>query len=429
MKIFKVLILILCCISGVHTQDSIVIANITAIPLHINKVYKNVDVEIIEGFVSRISDHKGFEEIPDTYLTIDGTGKFLIPSFGDAHGHLPDSNRLELYGLMQLAHGVTSVRSMRGKEWHIKHRNRYSPTPTYYLGSPPVSRRQSYSAEKIDSLGKIYGEAGFDFVKVLSVADSSTFYSWVKSCLDHNLFLAGHCPRNIGPFRAAETMMFASIEHLSGVLQVSSLDELYRVIEMTKDRSVFHCPTMDWYFTGQVIEDTLANKPGLQYIATEKLNTWEEKVDEYYKESTSESRETSRAKEKANFDVRLGYLKLIYENGGLTVVSPDASGIYGVPGFDYQRELQHFSTAGIPPRDILTAASLNYAKMTERKQFPSWGTIKVGSRANLLILTANPLENINAVDYIETIIISGEVLSRTSILEKMDRLNQSLKGG
>ena len=103
-------------------------------------------------------------------------------------------------------------------------------------------------------------------------------------------------------------------------------------------------------------------------------------------------------------------------------MSPDASGIYSIPGFDYAIEMKHFSDAGISNYDILKATSYNFATMLGEEE--NRGAIKVGQHTDLLLLTENPLEDIENASKIEGVIKDGKYLLRKEI---MGLLNQPLK--
>ena len=77
----------------------------------------NRSVLIENGTISKISH----DEIDTTNVrVIDGTGKYLISGLVESHGHLQNSpNDLLVY----VAHGVTYLREMGGKERHIEWRD------------------------------------------------------------------------------------------------------------------------------------------------------------------------------------------------------------------------------------------------------------------------------------------------------------------
>lgn len=83
------------------------------------------------------------------------------------------------------------------------------------------------------------------------------------------------------------------------------------------------------------------------------------------------------------------------------------------PGLSGYREMQAWAAAGIDLKTILRAATLDNAKAFGLDA--ELGSIEVGKRADLVLLTANPLETIDAYDRIERIMLSGEVIERDSL--------------
>ena len=61
-----------------------------------------MDILIQGGRITKINKHEPKSEPSDSISIIDGTGKYLVPAYADAHGHLPDSNFVDTYMLMQL---------------------------------------------------------------------------------------------------------------------------------------------------------------------------------------------------------------------------------------------------------------------------------------------------------------------------------------
>lgn len=180
-----------------------------------------MDVFILNGNITDITKHKKDEIYDSIPILIDGTDKYLIPAFVDAHAHLPDSTFWGTYKWMQILNGVTTFRSMRGELWHIELREEEMANkihPKLYLGSPPISRTDSIDGNETDSLFNRYKKLGFDFIKILSVKDKSTFDNFVQSSKYNEISLAGHCPSNIGIFNVAESSTFHGVEHLGGIL-------------------------------------------------------------------------------------------------------------------------------------------------------------------------------------------------------------------
>ena len=71
------------------------------------------------------------------------------------------------------------------------------------------------------------------------------------------------------------------------------------------------------------------------------------------------------------------------------------------------READQLAAAGIPPLDVIVAATRNGAAALRD---PDAGTIQAGKRANLLLLSANPGEDIRSLARVEMRIVNGEIV-------------------
>ncbi len=411
--LFCLLLMIFTPFLGLAQESKLVITNTTIIPMHVNQTYANRDVFMEDGKIVSIKKHDDKAPVVEGYKVVDGSGKYLLPGFADAHAHLPSEEDVAPYLWMNLVNGVTAVRSMRGKDWHLELREKIDnglTAPKLFLSAPAISRRDSFSQSSADELIGKYKEDGYDFVKVLSVKDKETFDMITTASKKHGFFMAGHCPRNVGIFNLSKTQNYHSIEHLGGLFALPDRETLLRGIEETIANNVFHSATLDWYYTGQVVEDELRKRDGVAYLPKEKIKKWETKIESYYKKSDEEKRVADRAKSKKKFDARLSYLSLVYRQGGSLLVSPDASGIYSVPGYGMHTEMQHFAQADISNYDILKSACYNMAVMFEQEK--EWGTIKEGVNADLVLLSKNPLTDIKNTDSVVGIVLNGAYLTK-----------------
>jgi imidazolonepropionase-like amidohydrolase len=95
--------------------------------------------------------------------------------------------------------------------------------------------------------------------------------------------------------------------------------------------------------------------------------------------------------------------------------TPSASGVSigNPPGLNGRLELEHWFAAGIPRARILRAATLDNA--TTFGLSKELGSIETGKRADLLLLTSNPLESVQAYDAIEIVFLNGEPIVREAL--------------
>ena len=93
--------------------------------------------------------------------------------------------------------------------------------------------------------------------------------------------------------------------------------------------------------------------------------------------------------------------------------TPSAPTYGSQPGYDTYREMRLMAQSGIPLPTIFRAATLNNAKQFGLDK--DYGTVEPGKKANLLLLTGNPLESMRAWAQIEKVILHGEVIERESM--------------
>ena len=94
----------------------------------------------------------------------------------------------------------------------------------------------------------------------------------------------------------------------------------------------------------------------------------------------------------------------------------DAANPYVIPGFSLHDELGLFVKAGLTPMEALQTATLNPAKFLDMQN--SLGTVEQGKITDLVLLEANPLDNIGNTQRISAVVVNGRYLPKES-LQKM----------
>ena len=118
----------------------------------------------------------------------------------------------------------------------------------------------------------------------------------------------------------------------------------------------------------------------------------------------------------ATSDQGMRALRHLYELGQPMLLGSDtpSAPTYGnQPGYDTYREMQLMAQAGIPLAAIFAAATINNARQFRLEK--DYGTIESGKIANLLLLEANPLANVDAWNRIDKVILHGEVIERETL--------------
>jgi imidazolonepropionase-like amidohydrolase len=109
----------------------------------------------------------------------------------------------------------------------------------------------------------------------------------------------------------------------------------------------------------------------------------------------------------------LANVGMLHDRGVRIVVGTDTGNPYVFPGFSVHHELHLLVQAGLTPMEALEAGTRHAAEMIDAPD--EFGTIEPGKRADLLILGANPLDDIRNTRSLETVIVEGRVVDRDAL--------------
>ena len=389
---------------------------------------------------------------PEEAVRIDGKGKFLIPGLWDMHVHMvfgdwfPHGKEVTLP--LFIANGITGVRDMGG-ELEVLHQWRKEISagtligPRIVMSGPmldgPQPRFPSSIAIKtpedgrraVDDLKK----RGADFIKLQSLIPRDAVFAIADEAKKQGITFVGHVPDSV---RASEMSNAGqkSFEHLIGIFEGSSpLEDQF--IKGTKTESQFlstydpkraealfallaknqtwQCPTLVWERGGNLIDETdFAHDLRVKYVpAYWKDVTWKRFTDQVEHDFNTDDLATRKrfvAKE-------LEVVSAMHKTGIPFLAGTDTPpGVYIFPGFSLHEELQRFVAAGFTPLEALQTATLNPAKFLGMED--RLGTIEKGKLADVVLLDANPLEDISNTQKIAAVIVNGRYLSRAE-LDKM----------
>jgi imidazolonepropionase-like amidohydrolase len=90
-----------------------------------------------------------------------------------------------------------------------------------------------------------------------------------------------------------------------------------------------------------------------------------------------------------------------------------------LPGWSMHEEMEKMTQAGLKPIDVLRLATVNAARWRDRLK--EEGTVEAGKQADLLLLRANPLEDIRRTREIDGLIVRGRYFPRIELDSMLDR--------
>lgn len=410
--------------SNTAYPEAYLVSNVQLIDVQKGETSKPQDVLIQKDKI--IAIHAGGSMSTRRNTVINGHNQYLMLGLADMHVHLPsDSVARQRFLLQHLLAGVTFVRSMRGAANHVALRESIQNGPVVgpgmYLASQPIRRNMEMTPVEVEALVQQFKATGYDAIKVLSVADSATFQALVAASKKYDLPLCGHVSSNIGLLPTLASNRYTSIEHLGGYFRSFSFGEanLITDIKRTAQAGVYNCATLDYYKTSTKDLATLEQQAGMEYISTAQKEAWKTAFLERHNKKTASEKQEAVSRDNTYNRVRLRMIKALHEHQAPLLISPDATGIFAVPGFSLLRELKLHEEAGIPRLEVLQIATHHAAKFVGEEQY---GGLGVGQKANCILLGANPLEDLDNLATVQGVFCNGKWRTKQQLEEQLEGL-------
>jgi imidazolonepropionase-like amidohydrolase len=405
-------------------------AGVTVIPMDRERLVPDQTV-VVRG--DRIAAIGATAEVmvPAGATRIDGQGRFLMPALAEMHAHIPNAAaQAERVLFMYVANGIGTIRSMLGAPAHFELRQRAVRgeivAPTMYLSGPSFNGQTAATVQAAVARVNEQQAAGYDLLKIHPGIPRSAFDALAAAADRAGIRFAGHVPADVGLERALSAR-FWTIDHLDGYMEalagpgaptadlfgvnlVGRIDEsrIPALVKQTVAAGVWNVPTQilleNWY--GATDANTMRQWPEMRYASASELNQW-----------TANKRESEAmypaAQRERFIAVRRRLLKALHDAGAGILLGSDAPQVWNVPGFSIHRELASYVAAGLTPYQALATGTRNVAVHTGT--LASTGTVENGKRADLVLLDANPLQDIANTSRIAGVMIGGRWLPRADI--------------
>jgi hypothetical protein len=358
---------------------------------------------------------------------IDGQGGYLIPGLIDAHMHYQADNELAGY----LRYGVTTALSLGTRpefvEALLSARQRQASgelvgahlyaTGSNFGGAPVTAAEVE---PRLDGLQ----QNGFEFVKVYNEIPQDAFDTLVAGARRRGMGVFGHLPRQfpaeysigngLDVIAHMEEFFFTAFEgprdrdldtFSSGwAPDYSRIDP---ILDRVAESDVAIIPNLVASFTFQslwVDEQRTLRTPDLDFLEPDIAAAWFE-----YNQSRRDRIDRRQLREQIKFPLMRTLTYRAQQRGILLLAGSDAP-IAGVfPGRSLHQELRLLVAAGLTNEEALRAAIINGGTAVRRwvDEGTCVGAIRAGCEADLVLLSANPLENIRNTESIVRIFADG----------------------
>ena len=372
---------------------------------------------------------------------IDGSGRFLMPGLAEMHAHIPpqpDSHQETLDTLMlYVANGITFARGMLGAPHHLQLRERAAPgdivAPRIYTSGPSLNGQSVTSPAAGERMVAEQHVAGYDFLKIHPGLDRASFAAIAAAAAEVGMPFAGHVSAEVGLAAALATGQ-ASIDHLDEYLPALLRDDsplrgtasqffgwnlaadvdprkIPEVAEATREAGVWNVPTqslIEQLLLAERTADELLARPEMSYVSAATAGRWAEAKVRVMSDPAY-SPELAR-----QFgDVRRRLLQALHAAGAGLLLGSDAPQIFNVPGFSIHEELRLLVASGLSPQQALATGTVNVARFLDEES--EFGQVAAGQRADLLLLAANPLEDVDNVRKLVGVMLAGRWLPAATL--------------
>jgi imidazolonepropionase-like amidohydrolase len=390
-------------------------------------------------------------KVPKGSQRIEGLNHYyLMPGLADMHVHFirpataeKMASSAETFAeenprlaLLFVANGVTTVRNMWGhpaiRALNDEIQKGRLIGPTIYSvgpvtdGDPPTfaGMRIVTTEERARQVVREDKEAGYIGFKVYNLLSPSVYKAIVAEAAVQRLPIMGHVPRAVGVAGAVEARQ-KSLEHFSSfmrsalpegtaqanfslaeILARADLDKLPTIAEAVAAAGSWTCPTV---VQVQMDADPRAWEKERSLVPRGIVERYEEQMKVPPLGPAAEP-------------FALALVRALHAKGAGLLLGTDAYKRNVMPGFSLLEELTYFVKAGLSPYETIKAGTSDAARFLNQEN--EFGTVAVGRRADLILLSANPLDDVGNVTKRTGVMLRGEWLTE----EKLQRSLQDLVG-
>jgi imidazolonepropionase-like amidohydrolase len=344
---------------------------------------------------------RGSVPIPANAHVIDARGLTMAPGLWDMHAHAANIEWLPAY----LAAGVTTFRDMGGEQpYLIAIRNVVASGlglgPRVLLaglvdGDGPGGFGNTIAAtpEQGRAIVDRYKAAGFNQMKLYTILQPDVVSAITARAHELGMTVTGHVPTSLGLTRAVEAGM-DHVAHLpiNGDPQSA---QTRATIELLARRKVVIDPTLPWNeLLGHAPDTSLESfEPGFAHAPPALLANYR-----------SVKNDTDAATAKRRVRESEVMVKALFDAGVPIVAGTDGA----LPGYSVLRSIEMYVDAGMTPMQAIESATRVAAESMGLAN--ESGTIEAGKRADMIVLSADPLAKISNIRQLRWVVARGRML-------------------
>ena len=435
-----------------HAQQSatgvIAFRNVNVLPMDAARVLRDQTVIVENARITRIGAAASVSA-PANATVIDGRGKYLMPGLTDMHIHLvggtgaPGDNVAQELALL-VANGVTTARSLAGNAANAiaireKVKSGELVGPRLFVAGGSLNKNTTPTAQSVREAVEKQAAAGFDFLKTHGVG-SEVYDTMVATAKRLNMRLVGHVIPDYGLDRAIAAKQ--QVEHMDGYmallapkdvrtsfpggqfffgpeLDAIQASEMPKLAQRLKQEGIWTSPTVvlfEMAASGSGA-DAYLQWPELQYASAQAKQAYTNQVNGNAQNPPPADRATKYV------ELRRAMVRALRDTKAPLMSGSDSPQFFLMPGFALHRELEALAAAGLTNFEVLSATTTGPVAYLQHVGIPAdWGTVAVGKVADLILLNANPLDDVRNTRQLAGVMLAGKWLDSAAVKGLLDQV-------
>lgn len=401
------------------TPSAVAFVGVNVVAVDRGQVLEDQTVVVRGGRIAEVGPASAVR-VPEGALRIAAKGKYLTPGLVDMHAHLNSPQELPLY----LANGVTTVYNLNGRPAHLKWREEIkrgaTVGPNIYTCGPTI--RVMAKAEEARRTVEEQHKAGYDSIKIYNWVSKEAYEVLVVEARKRGMLVVGHIAREPGfegTLKAGQAVAHA--EEFVYTFFDDKVDDDSRVAEAARRTREAGVPVIATLVAFDHIIRQAENLPALlaapetKYLAPWVMAEWAPGKNLYQKRFANPE---SIAYLNKSIALQKKFLAALHRDGGKVMTGTDAMNMGVVPGFSLHEELRNLVGIGFTPLEALRAGTQHPAEFLSPAG--EFGTVAAGKRADLVLVDANPLEDISRMADPAGVLVRGRWLPRAELRRMLD---------
>jgi hypothetical protein len=368
----------------------------------------------------------------------DASHPLIAPSASTDH-----ERENQALGLLFIANGVTTVRNMWGDaavdafakqvdSGRVLGPHVYSTGPItdgkayFWSGSRMVeTQAQAEASVKQDK------EAGYVALKVYNGLSVGAYNWLIAAARRQGLPVVGHVPYAVG-LRGVIAARQDSIEHLDGywealqpdpaaaaaastqtLIEKADLSKLPPMVESIRAANIWNCPTLD---LDQILPEDAQWQRRIDLTPPALLERYHKMLSQWHADP---------ALERKGFQLNVSITRVLHQGGARLLLGTDTPKATVLPGFSLLDELQNFVDAGLTAYEAIRAGTSDAAIFLHQES--EFGTVAIGRRADLLLVDANPLEDVKNVSRRVGVMANSHWFTEAELQQRLLALRNSYR--